>query len=395
MEHFKYVIAGAGIAGVSAIKGIREYDKSAGILLISNEDRLPYKRTQINKNIAKNFGPDSFTLYSDDWYQQQNVTLIYDKIVSVDPLMQKVCLPHADGFFYDKLLLALGSSPRIPSIQGINDDDILPVRYARQVETLMSKLGHLKRILIIGGGIEGIETAYELHKLGKQVTIIEQRANPLEKLFPPKLSEQIYTTISSSGVTYLTKTEVLWAEKNSKHHYRVTHNHGTLETDAILACTGTTPNTYIAKQAGIKVNKGILVNEYLNTSVQNIYAAGDCAENASGLVTGLWHPAEYQGLGAGKNMAGANAIYTPVPYRLKTEVFGAFFFSANFYTKPLCDKVIANLDHDNQLYELYAQNGKIAGATMSNNAELAKQLQNAIAQSWPIEKAVDLIRVSG
>lgn len=386
--YYDIIIIGAGIAGISAIKKIRELDKKLSILLVSDEDRLPYKRTKVNKHIEAGFSKNSFQLFNKDWYVTNKVSLIYGKATHLDSDNKILSIDSKMQAKFKKLLFANGAQPFIPVIEGVNLQDIMLVHYANTVERLQSKLVNMQKLIVIGGGVEGIETAYELHKLGKSVVIVDSNKDALGRLFPDKISKTIYNDIAAAGVHYIHEIRLnRMAKLNSGYAFEL--NGEKHSVDGIIACAGTRPNVELAQRSGLKVHRGIQVNAFMQTSNPDIFAAGDVAEHDGGIVTGLWHPAEYQGLCAGENMVKLGHVYQPVPQRLKTSVFGAFYFTANYMNKQLPDTNTIVFSKDNIWGELYLNNNCITGLVMMNDKENSKVYHNLVAKNLTLKQFKD------
>lgn len=384
-KKYKYIIIGAGISGLTAIKGIREIDASGSILLLSGEKRLPYKRTKINKHIAVGFNANDFALKTADWYEEQGVEIIYNEALLITPELNQIKSKQSI-FFYDKLLLSMGAQSNIPNIGGIENIPYHFVHYAHEVEQLIKKAQNKKHYLIIGGGIEGLETADQLLSMNKKVTIVQRSSNPLKSLFPNSITNKIYQAIKHSEINYIEDEEVQSIQSLSSTKYNATTNNQEIICDEVILCAGSQPNLIGVRNTSIETRKGILVNEYLQTNHTNVYAAGDVAEHANGQVTGLWHPAEYQGLTAGRNMAGKKEKYIAVPYRLKSEFLDGFLFSANYH--QVVDKPIQpHIESKDKVYrEFYIIENKLVAVVMMNDKKRAKSYQKAISENWSIDK---------
>lgn len=384
-KEYAFIVIGAGIAGLSAVKKIKELEPDSTVLLISNEDRLPYKRTSINKAISSGFTTDQFSLEPLLWYTNNYIDLIYNQVISLDADKKTIVLKTNEQIGFGKLLFANGSSPFIPPIEGITEKDFTHVRNAHQVELLLEKVNKMQQVLIVGAGVEAIETADQLHRLGKKVIMADHSPDPLAKLFPHELTRIIYKSIAEAGIVYCTNTIVSHIDKIGDSKYRVTLCGNSYEIDGIILCAGIRPNKQIAEQAGIIVNRGILVNEFMQTSDPNIFAAGDVAEHAGGLITGLWHPAEYQGINAGQNMVNPGTIYQSVPLRLKTTVFGKFFFSSNYtLMHNQADEVITKTS-DQYFARYYLNHRKIKALVLYGDKEHTKLYQNAVAKAMDMD----------
>jgi NAD(P)H-nitrite reductase large subunit len=162
----------------------------------------------------------------------------------------------------------------------------------------------------------------------------------------------------------------------------------TLRFDAAVLCVGVKPDVALAEDAGLETGRGILVNDHLETSNPDIYAAGDCAEHADGSVTDLWHAAEYQGEIAAKNAAGGDIAYDGLLFRLKLEVFDSYFFSIN---KPRDPLAVENVESEiGKLYQcFFFEEDRLTGAIMVNDKERAKEYQQAVRESWEKQRVLE------
>jgi NAD(P)H-nitrite reductase large subunit len=385
-QSYTYLIVGAGIAGLSAIKKIRESDVKGSILLISNEDRLPYKRTKINKSMAAGFTKDEFMLNPADWYKAQHIDLAYQEVLKINTDENEVVLADGQLIRFQKLLLTTGATPVYPAIQGISDSDLQNVHFAKNVEHIHNTLADKNEVLIIGGSVEGLETANQLIKMGKKVVVIDRLKDPLGKLFPDYLTKKIYAGMKEAGVVYLPGFTLNNLVKTDDKRYKMDTPEYKTTFDALLVCAGVRPNIRLAVQADIACDKGILVNEFMQTSVANVFAAGDVAQHPDGSVTGLWHPAEYQGYCAGENMLAVGSAYHPVPLRLKTTLFGNFYFSANYHLSHSYRLNVSAEELNGVFREFYVLDSRVLGMVMMNDKERAKTYQQAVAEQWTLEK---------
>ncbi|MCK9208411.1 MAG: NAD(P)/FAD-dependent oxidoreductase [Salinivirgaceae bacterium] len=385
-KKYPYLVVGAGIAGLSAVKKIRELDIKSSILIITDEDRLPYKRTKINKSIAKGFEKEEFQLFDAKWYNENNVELCYTKAIRLTLAEKEMELSRQAKVTYGKLLLSQGSKPYIPKINGLDEQKTHAVHFAGQVEKLRNEVETKHKILIVGGSVEGLETANQFIKMGKEVTVVERNQNPLSRFFPPELAKQIVSDLHTDGVDYFDNFHLSELNRNAKGQYQLQSPKGMQEFDTVVVCAGTQPDIQLAKLAGIKTERGICVNEFMQTSDVHVFAAGDVAQHPDGSVTGLWHSAEFQGFCAGENMAAFGKVYQPVPQRLKTSLFGGFYFSANFSrSKELNVKTITE-KQGNLFREFYIKDGKVQGLVMSNDKERDKLYQKAVAENWSVDE---------
>ncbi|MBP8790861.1 MAG: NAD(P)/FAD-dependent oxidoreductase [Breznakibacter sp.] len=376
IKNFDYIIIGAGITGTTAAETISSLSRDSSVLLINNEPRLPYKRTKINKSIHSGFHTDDFALKSKAWFAEKNITLIAENVESIHT-ESKTISTGDQTFTYGKLLLAMGCRPRCTGNKAW-DRMVMPVRTATEVEVIIESMQKANHYLIIGGGAEGIETAEQLVRAGKRVTLTDRNLHLMHRYLTEELSNRVKNTLMKNGISVINPTEIIAIHQNQE--YTIELNGQTITADAIISCIGHQPNMELALNAGIKTNRGIVVDKTLQTSSPEVFAAGDVAEHPDGHITGLWHAAEYQGKIAAMNMAGIHTICENRPYRFKTEVFGDFYFSGGTLKQP--GATITQTGTANKVRMMAIANNQILGIVSLNEALLAPLYQQALMEHW-------------
>ena len=376
IKNFDYIIIGAGITGMSTAETLSTLSHGASILMVNNEPRLPYKRTKINKTIVSGFHTDDFALKSRAWFAENNINLLNENVEAINPNNKTVFTEH-QSFAYDKLLLATGSRPRSTGHEAW-DRMVLTARTATEVEAIIESMQRANHYLIIGGGAEGIETAEQLVRAGKRVTLTDRNPNLMHRYLTEVLSQQVKDTLKEQGISVINPAEI--SAIRHTQGYTIVLNGQTIAADAIISCIGHQPNIELAVEAGIKTNRGIVVDDTLQTSMHDIFAAGDVAEHPDGYITGLWHAAEYQGKVAAMNMAGISTKYENRSYRFKTEVFGNFFFSGGSLNNP--GATITKMETNNKARNISTINNQIIGIVSLNEAPLAPLFQQALLENW-------------
>jgi len=242
-----------------------------------------------------------------------------------------------------------------------------------------------KRFLIIGGGVEGVETADQLVRKGKEVILASRMKYPLQKLFPYEFIKPLEESMLKRGVELYSGVSVATIERVGDKYK--THLKGQeLVFDEIVASTGTMPNIQLAISAGIKTERGIMVDEWMHTSNPDIIAAGDVAQHKNGVITGLWHAAEHQGKLAAINLYSKNEAHTQPPYRLKTEVFNQFLFSAEYEIIVTAEYDVLKEDEKGVKRWMFFKDDKLKAALMLNDGLRAKQYQQALMEEWSKSK---------
>ena len=311
MKHYKYLIIGGGLAGDAATKGIRELDTEGSIGLISMEPDPPYMRPNLSKGLWKGRPVEKIWRKTDERAELH----LGRKVVQLDAAKKSVVDDQGEEYTYDKLLLATGGTPNhLP----FGKDNIIYYRNFQDYQHLRKETEQGDHFVVIGGSFIGSEIAAALTIVGKKVTMIFPGNTISENIFPSELAEFINEYYREKGVEVVTGESVASVHKEGNRITVRTGSGRTFEADAVVAGIGIHPNLDLAKESGIKVNDGIIVNDRLETSVPDIYAAGDASNfhhSALGKRTRVEHEdnAVQMGKIAGRNMAGGNETYTHTP----------------------------------------------------------------------------------
>jgi len=320
-QSYNYIIAGAGLAGASAVEGIRERDTRGSILLVGADPQRPYNRPPLTKGLwTGKEKPDTIFVHDLGFYQQHNVELALDTEIATLDSSAKVARERTGrNFGYSKLLLATGGQPRRLSIPGGDLDGICYFRTYADYVRLRAAADKGKSAVVIGGGFIGSELAAALNMVGREVTMVLPEPYLVNRVFPEPLGRAIQQSYLDRGVRVLTNDRPMSIERAGARFAVRTQNGARIETDIVVVGIGIAPDTRLAAQGGLQTGNGIVVNGLLQTSDPNIYAAGD---NAFFPYTALgksmrvehWDNAINQGKYAGRNMAGAAAPYDYMPF---------------------------------------------------------------------------------
>ncbi len=390
MEEWDIVIVGAGIAGVSAVRTLVVNGYKGRVLLINAERTVPYKRTKLSKHIADGSKAAQFALEQPDWYEHNDVTLKSSASVRhIDASAHEMVLADGSRHRYKKMILATGARPAYPKATTPESaDSLLVVRSEQDIENLRKAVKRSKRVLVVGMGVLAVEVAAELRRMKKQVTLAGATAQLMPRHLNPRTAEILEDLLRGHDIKLKFSEEVLKVEPRRKGGVSVTMLRDTLRFDAAVLCVGVKPDVALAEDAGLEINRGIRVNDRLQTSNRDIYAAGDCAEHADGSVTDLWHAAEYQGEIAARNASGEQIAYDGLLFRLKLEVFDSYFFSMNKPRDPLAVEIVES--EIGKLYQcFFFEEGELTGAIMVNDKERAKEYQQAVRESWEKQRVLE------
>ncbi len=313
----RYVIAGNSVAAVAAIEAIRRRDDGGEIVVISPEPRTAYCRPLITYHLAGQVPSERLPYKQEGFYRARDVRVIYGKALEgLEPEKGRVVLTGGERLEYDRLLLAMGARPFIPPMDGVEGPGVYPFTSIDHMEAVEAHLKDWREVVVVGAGMIGMKAAEALHSRGVRVTIVEL----LDKILPVVLDNAsslwAQETLEKAGVEYVLGDSVVAVERDPQGGVRgVTLKSGTfIPCQGVIVAVGVRPNVGPLEGSGIEVNKGVIVDDRMETSLENVFAAGDLVE-AYDLILGakrpiqLWPLAYRQGLIAGANLAGGRKRY--------------------------------------------------------------------------------------
>ncbi|MGI0045604.1 MAG: NAD(P)/FAD-dependent oxidoreductase [Nitrosotalea sp.] len=322
MEEFDYAIIGGGLAGGNAAISIRENDAKGSILLLTDENHLPYDRVPLSKNyLYGNMPKDILYFKKQDFYKSQKIQILPNKkVITLDVQKKSISLEDNSQIHFKKLLLATGGHVRRLDIPGSNLKNVFYLRTIEDSDAIKEAMQTAKKAVVIGGGFIGCELAASFTKKGISTTIIEVGNKILGRVFDEETSLWLHDYFEKKGVKILASTiPKQFIEKDGKVVAVETQSGNKIEADFVAVGIGILPNVELAKNAGLKVDNGIWCNEYLQTPVPDVYVAGDVA-NFYSPIFGRHMRLEHYDLAirhgkiAGANMAGQLEPMTDLPY---------------------------------------------------------------------------------
>jgi NAD(P)H-nitrite reductase large subunit len=377
-KYHEIMIVGGGIAAVSALKCIRENDNEISTGCIYNEPGLPYKRTRINKAIATGFNHESFQLLDKQWYIDNNITLYpAQKVESISN--SNIHTSSGEDISYDRLILATGAVPYLPNpFKGIMG--IETIRKRDSVLSLIDKLHDIESVLLIGGGILSLETAYQLRSIDKDVTIVTRGSAIVKNKFSTLFQDRIRKDLAISGIKLCENSSIDHVERIDGG-YRCRSGKMNHEAELVIVCAGIVPQIELAIEAGLDVDVGIKVDKRLMTSNRSIFACGDAVQHPDGSCTGLWHAAETQGRLAGLNVLGYNHVYQNSLYRLKTTLLDTFYFS--MISPADLESIEPDIvEKETRVCEFYYRDDTLCGVCMLGDKDNARLYDSAVKEEW-------------
>lgn len=363
MLHYTYLIIGGGMAADAACRGVRQHDSHGSIGLISEENDPPYNRPPLSKGLWKR------TPLSRIWRGTESLGVslhLGRRVVALDAARMTATDDQGERYTCERMLLATGGSPVRP--RSFNQR-VLTYRYLADYQQVREQLETAQTIVIIGGGFIGAEMAAALSTTGKAVSMVFPEPGVLGLLLPAHLSAHLNTLYTQRGVRVMPGEMVASVQEKGSQLAVETQSGAVLTADLVIAGLGIRPNTGLAQQAGLRVEDGIWVDEQLQTTAKNIFAAGDVINFfnptlARRLRVEHEEHANQSGLTAGENMAGAQKQYHLLP-----SVYSTLFdwsLDAIGLLNPAFDITESWQEpyRKGQIY--YHQAGKVVGALLIN-----------------------------
>ena len=304
-----YVILGGGAAAVTAAKAIRDRDQSAAIRLIARSEDFPYCRPMLSKARLKGYSADAHIIADRSWAEENVVELLLGcPVAAIDPEAHTVTLENGRIISYDKCIYALGAECFIPPIPGHDRDGVYTIRHNADFERLRQTALTAKHAVVIGGGVIGLETVWQLKEAGISAAVIEVTDTLMGRLINSDISRQLEQRLEQAGIPVVTGASISAIAGGERIEQVVLSDGRSFPADFVVMSTGVRANVALARQAGLEVNRSIVVNSRMETSAKDIYACGDCAEY-KGMNSATWTQSVSQGEIAGINAAGGEICY--------------------------------------------------------------------------------------
>ena len=387
-EKMKLVLVGNGLAGMRCLEDLLDMAPDRyEITVIGEEPWGNYNRIMLSPVLSGEKTIDDIMLHPHAWYADKGIRLIAgDPAVRIDRPRKHVYTEKGEVISYDRLILATGSKPFVPPIPGNDLKGVLSFRDIYDVNSMLDYCKTRKNAVVIGGGLLGLEAAYGLKQQGMNVTVLHLMDRIMDRQLDSKASQMLKTAIEQKGITILTaaNTECLFGEEG--HVTQVKLKDGTvLDADLVVFAVGIRPNMALAQSAGLRCNRGVLVNDTMQTFDPSIYAVGECIEHR-GQTFGLVEPLWGQAFICASHLAehGSLTFKAPtVPTQLK--VSGCDVFSAgDFEPKEDFEDIVLN-DEKRQIYKrIIIQKDKVIGAVLFGDTEDGTWYAELIADQTPI-----------
>lgn len=371
-----YLILGNGAAGVSAAEAIRERNKTCSIVMVSNESVLSYNRPMLTKSMLASYNPSQLAIHDEQWYQERNIINVLDKTVqSMDTQLKEVVFADGLKLKYDKCIYALGSECFVPPIPGHDKDQVVAIRRLSDVVKIGNMLPDVKHAVVIGGGVLGLEAAWELSKAKCQVTIVEVANQLMGRQLDAGASDMLKDIILEKKMAIRMGANVEEIEGEGAVTGVRLAGGEVIPADLVIVSAGVRASTKVAQEAGIQTDRAIVVDEKMHTNLTDIYACGDCAQY-KGINYAIWPQALEMGKVAGANAAGDSLTYETVNAALTFHGMDTALFAIgdNGKNVDIKYKTVEFKDPMKMVYEkYYFSNNRLCGAILlGDTSKMAK-----------------------
>ncbi len=313
----RYLIIGGSAAGTFGAEQIRKNDKQGQIDILTDEEYPVYARCMTSYFLTGRYTPQSLNIRSEDFYAQNNFNLhINEPCAKIDRVKQEVLSKKGVIYPYDKLLIASGGYAVKPKMEGSDALGVHVLRTMKDAAAILPLVKKGKKAVVVGGGFVSLKSAYALLESGMEVVCVISSDYMLSRILDEKNGEYMADFLGQKGLKVIYNSDVVKIIKNKKGYVKslVLKDDTELPADLVIIGKGVKPNIDFLEGSGIATDYGIITDKYLQTSVQNIYAAGDCANTYDMVlkeqtVNALWPNATEQGAFAGNNMTGKKCVY--------------------------------------------------------------------------------------
>jgi len=381
----KYLIIGNGVAGTTAAENIRRLDSEGEIIILTDEAVPFYSRIRLIEYLAGEADRQRIVIHKEDWYSRNNIKLVLDTSASsIDKDNKKVMTTAGGVYPFDRLLIATGGISFVPPIPGSDKKGVFTLRTIRDADEIMTYAEGVKKVILIGGGVLGLEAGNSLRKTGHEVTVVEFFPRLLPRQMDPEGADVLKSQMEGMGFKFYlgARSKEIFGDERTKG---LRLEDGTeIEGDLIIISAGVRPQAGLCKGLGLTINKGVVVNDRMETETKDIYAAGDLIEHR-GMFYGIWPAAQKQGEVAGMNMAGGSAVYEGTTMSNMLKVVGIDLAAAGDIDAEGKSESVVHKDKDKYIYrKLVIKDNVITGCILYGDISGYQKILRAIGDKKDI-----------
>ena len=360
------VIVGNGMAAMRLVERLgKQVLGRYAIAVVGDEPRLAYNRVLLSSALAKDVSRSEIELRPAQWWSGQGVTLLYGMTATaIDPAIRRVRLANGATLPFAKLVLATGSRPIRLNVPGMELPGVMTFRDLNDVAAMEAAVSRRAKVVVIGGGLLGLEAAYGLAKAGAQVSVVHLMDRLMERQLDTRASEMLKRSVEGNGIAVHLNAETV-AIRGHQHARAVGLKDGReLEADLVVVAAGIRANVDLARTADLKIDRGVVVDDRLQTNREGIYAIGECAEHR-GICYGLVEPAYEQANVLASNLGSLKAVYPGSTMATNLKVSGINVFSAgNFMGGPNTEHIVCADPGIGSYKKLVIAGNRLVGAVL-------------------------------
>jgi nitrite reductase (NADH) large subunit len=360
------VIVGNGMAAARLVDELTRVALGRyAIAVIGEEPRLAYNRVLLSSVLAGETASHDIELKPASWWRDRGVTLKYGSTATaIDVGRRELKIANEESVVFSKLVLATGSLPLRLSVPGADLPGVHTFRDSRDVDLLLTLAGQKKRVVVVGGGLLGLEAAYGLAKAGARVTLIHLMDRLMERQLDAPAAQLLKSLVERKGIEILLNANTARLHGETRVEGVELSDARRIDADAVIFSAGIRPNVALAKDAGIAVNRGIVVDDRLQTGAADIFALGECAEHR-GICYGLVEPAYEQARVLARHLAGGAVNYAGSVVATNLKVSGVNVFSAgDFVGAEGSEAIVLNHARGGTYKKLMIAQGRLTGAVL-------------------------------
>lgn len=379
----KYLIIGNGAAGTTAAESIRKRDGLGRITIVTEEDLPFYYRIRLNEFICGEINEPDLLAKKDGWYEEKKIEVLTGvQITGGDPEKKLVITANGAPLPYDSLLIATGSRSFVPPIPGADKPGVFTLRTIADARKIISYAKQSKTVVLIGGGLLGLEAGNALRKMGKIVTVVEFFPRLLPRQLDQRGAQKLTAVMTEMGFSFRVGAVTKEIVGNKSVESVLLESGESLAADMVLLSAGVRPDLTLANTLNLKTNKGIIVDSSMRTNSPGIFAAGDVAE-FNDILYGIWPAATQQGKAAGTVMAGGSETYTGTTMANKLKVAGIDLASAGEI--DVDNKYEARIEETDGLYKKFIiADNRLIGVIMLGDTKGFAAMTKAISAQTEI-----------
>jgi nitrite reductase (NADH) large subunit len=360
------VVIGNGMAAMHLVEELtRRALGRFAVAVIGEEPQLAYNRVLLSAVLAREVSRTDIELRPARWWSERGVTLLYGHTATgIDPSIRRVKLADGATLPYARLVLATGSRPIRLRVPGMELPGVMTFRDLDDVATIEAAAAKRIKTVVIGGGLLGLEAAYGLAKAGSEVTVVHLMDQLMERQLDARAADMLKKAVEARGIAVLLNAETVRIEGKRRAESVVLKDGTQIKADLVVVATGIRPNVELARSADLGINRGILVDDYLQASRPGIYAIGECAEHR-GVCYGLVEPAYEQARVLAAHLAGEDLQYPGSVLATNLKVSGVNVFSAgNFLGAPGTEQLVFSDPGLDTYKKLVISGGRLVGAVL-------------------------------